>query len=186
MNRFGMVSLACVAMLAVSACSDLKRSLSRDKRAPDEFAVYQRAPLSVPPDFGLRPPTPGERRPQDNEPQNDARAALSRGSVPPSSPVPQGSPGVQALLHDTGADQAEPGIRAAVDRETTILAQESESVADSILFWREKVDMSNRVVNPEEESKRIRENQALGKPVNEGDVPVIEPRRKAILEGIFN
>ena len=177
--------MACAAMLVVSACSDAKRILTREKRSPDEFAVYQRAPLSLPPDFGLRPPAPGERRPTDQEPQNDARTALSRPGDR-SSPVPQGSPGLQALLRDTGADQAEPGIRATIDRETTILAAEDKTIADRILFWREPVDMTNRVVNPDEESRRIRENQALGKAVNDGNVPVIEPRRKAILEGLFN
>ena len=32
---------------------------------PDEFAVESRAPLTVPPDFDLRPPEPGAPRPQE-------------------------------------------------------------------------------------------------------------------------
>ena len=33
------------------------------KRSPDEFAVVRRAPLILPPDYGLRPPRPGETGP---------------------------------------------------------------------------------------------------------------------------
>jgi len=187
MTRIGTVSLALAVVMALSACSDAKRILTREKRAPDEFAVYQRAPLSLPPDFGLRPPAPGERRPQDQAPSNDARAALTQASgANRPSPVPQASPGLQALLRDTGANQAEPDIRLTINRETSILAEEEKTIADRILFWRDDVAASTNLVNPTEEQRRIRENQALGKPVNEGDVPVIEQRKKAIFEGIFD
>lgn len=186
MNRFGLASLACAAMLLVSGCSDAKRILTREKRSPDEFAVYQRAPLSVPPEFALRPPAPGERRPQDQTTESEARAALSRSGGARPSPVPQASPGLQALLRDTGADQAEPNIRATIDRETSILAEEEITIADRILFWRDPPQASSKLVDPSQESRRIRENQALGDPVNKGDVPVIEQRKKAIFEGIFD
>ena len=46
------------------------------KRVPDEFAVVQRAPLTIPPDFELRPPRPGEVRPQTGTTSDQARAAL--------------------------------------------------------------------------------------------------------------
>ena len=38
------------------ACAETRRALGFDKAPPDEFQVVQRAPLSVPPDFALRPP----------------------------------------------------------------------------------------------------------------------------------
>jgi len=40
-------------------------------------------------------------------------------------------------------------------------------------------------VDPVAESKRLQENQALGKPVTEGETPIITVRRKGVLEGIF-
>jgi Protein of unknown function (DUF3035) len=36
-----------------------------DQVGPDEFAVESRAPLTIPPEFDLRPPQPGAPRPQD-------------------------------------------------------------------------------------------------------------------------
>ena len=41
---------------------------------PDEFAVVTRAPLSLPPDYGLRPPRPGAARPNEASPRDDAQA----------------------------------------------------------------------------------------------------------------
>jgi len=42
------------------------------------------------------------------------------------------------------------------------------------------------VVSPQKELQRLQENQALGKPVNEGETPIIETKSKAPLEGLFD
>ena len=45
---------------------------------------------------------------------------------------------------------------------------------------------ADRVVDPTKESQRIRETQALGRPITEGQTPIIERRKKkGLLEGIF-
>lgn len=50
------VILAFVMILALSACStETKRKLGLANQAPDEFMVMSRAPLSLPPEYGLRP-----------------------------------------------------------------------------------------------------------------------------------
>jgi hypothetical protein len=41
------------------------------------------------------------------------------------------------------------------------------------------------VVDPQAEQQRIEENQALGKPVTEGETPTIERKKRGLLEGIF-
>ena len=46
------------------------------KVTPDEFRVVTKAPLVVPPDYALRPPAPGEPRPQELQPESAARTAL--------------------------------------------------------------------------------------------------------------
>ena len=43
----------------------MRRALGIDQGGPDEFAVESRAPLTIPPDFDLRPPQPGAPRPQE-------------------------------------------------------------------------------------------------------------------------
>lgn len=47
------ISSICVAMLC--ACGLTKKDLGFEKSSPDEMKVVSRAPLSIPPEFGLRP-----------------------------------------------------------------------------------------------------------------------------------
>ena len=58
--------LLCLAgALLISGCTDLKKAIGLERTSPDEFAVESRAPLTMPPDFDLRPPQPGAARPQE-------------------------------------------------------------------------------------------------------------------------
>jgi hypothetical protein len=175
----------------LGACDSVKKSLGREKRSPDEFAVYSRAPLSLPPQYGLRPPAPGSERPQAVNPKDTAQSALlgpqpsGRGGSAPLTTAPFGSSkGLQLLLRDAGALNAEPGIRILLNREHTILAEEDKTLAEKIMFWGVPTEYG-RVVDPAKEAQRIRENQALGKPITEGETPTIERKRRAILEGLF-
>ena len=44
---------------AVGGCDSLRQEAGLTKQSPDEFAVTTKAPLIIPPDFNLRPPSPG-------------------------------------------------------------------------------------------------------------------------------
>ena len=46
---------------SLSACSGVKKKLGLENSAPDEFLVTSRAPLSLPPEYDLRPVTDGSR-----------------------------------------------------------------------------------------------------------------------------
>lgn len=48
---------AVVAALALSACDSTKESLGLSPKAPDEFMVVPRAPLSLPPEYDFNPIT---------------------------------------------------------------------------------------------------------------------------------
>lgn len=176
--------------VGVGACSGSQEMLGLGKRSPDEFAVYSRAPLSLPPSYSLRPPTPGAARPDNVMPTDSARQAMlgGRSSTPgygaPSATVVGASTGTSAVLGKTGALEAEPGIRALVNEETSILAEEDQSFTERLMFWSTTTEYGT-VVNPLEERQRISENQALGKPVTTGTTPVIERKKRALLEGIF-
>jgi hypothetical protein len=177
-----------VGAVLLGGCEDVRSALGQTKSPPDEFAVYSRAPLSLPPDYGLRPPAPGRTRPQEVEPRNEARRAVlgAKGAATARRAAPAGStPGVQALLRSLGTQDANPNIRATINRETTILAEEDKSFAEAVMFWSTPTEYGT-VVDPTKEAKRIRENQALGRPLTEGEVPTIERKREALLEGIFN
>jgi hypothetical protein len=190
----GLIVVA-LAAAATVACGDTTRELlGQGKRSPDEFAVYSRTPLSLPPDYGLRPPgttAPGISAP--GSPTADARDALiGRGAggstVAAASAGPETSAyssGTRALLDRTGGLEADPAIRRVINEETSILADADRSFTDRLMFWRED-NPYGTVVDADAEARRIRENQALGQPVTAGRTPTIERRQRALLEGILN
>lgn len=195
--RFATLVFAGAVAATAGACSGSQEMLGLGKRSPDEFAVYSRAPLSMPPGYGLRPPEPGSDRPTPGTPGDQARQAMlsgrgassgyggayAGGSAP--TEVPGASTGTETMLARTGALDADPGIRAVVNAETSILAEEDQSFTERLMFW-SKPTAYGSVVDPLEEKQRISENQALGKSVTAGTTPVIERKRRALLEGIFN
>ena len=71
--------LVCFAgALFTSGCTDLKKAIGLEKTSPDEFAVESRAPLTMPPDFNLRPPQPGATRPQEKSSGQQARQTIEQ------------------------------------------------------------------------------------------------------------
>jgi Protein of unknown function (DUF3035) len=82
----GFLCLAGASLLP--GCTDLKRSIGLEKTSPDEFAVESRAPLTIPPDFELRPPQPGAARPQEKSSGQQARQVIEQAGP--------GEPGKQA------------------------------------------------------------------------------------------
>lgn len=193
MKRNGIIRILCVVAIGSSlpACEGARNAFGLDKQAPDEFAVVTRAPLSMPPDYGLRPPTPGAERPQEKTVRNEAREILlgnARGSSDDAAraAVASGrySPGEAALLSRAGALNVDPTIRQMVNRESAAVAEASAGMLDKVLFWREP-EPPGTIVDPEKEAQRLREARAMGDAVNKGDVPTIERKERGILEGIF-
>jgi Protein of unknown function (DUF3035). len=182
------VHLAAVAAaVALAGCQGVKQDLGIGvKRPPDEFAVYSRAPLSVPPDFALRPPAPGAGN--DSLAARNSAKDLLLGNAAGQSPAAasgQFSAGTEALLARTGGLNASSEVREQVNRESTILADAQLSFTERLMFWSDTPEQST-VVNAPAEAQRIREAQSLGKPVVTGETPIIEPRPRGALEGIFN
>lgn len=121
--------LLCVAALA--GCQSASRALGMGKITPDEFRVVTKAPLILPPDYSLRPPAPGEPRPQELQPESAARQALlgQRDSE-------VRSEGERLLAEKAGADKADPLIRYVVDDDFGSLAHKDKGFADWVMFWR--------------------------------------------------
>ncbi|RZJ44443.1 MAG: DUF3035 domain-containing protein [Brevundimonas sp.] len=120
-----------VSALALGACSGLQQSIGLSKVTPDEFLTVSTAPLTVPPEYGLRPPAPGQPRPQELAPESAARQILlgQRQSV-------TRTPGEQLLVAQAGGDRADPLARYVVDDEFGDLTHKEESWANRIMFWR--------------------------------------------------
>jgi len=64
-----------------------------DQVGPDEFAVESRAPLTIPPEFDLRPPQPGAPRPQEASSADKARKVID--TAGPGEPGKQATTGLK-------------------------------------------------------------------------------------------
>jgi len=183
MKHITIVALSVAAAVALSGCDGVRKTLTQTKAAPDEFAVYTRAPLTMPPDYGLRPPSEAEAAARKgDDPQDTAKRVLLGNRSAQVAPIQAATPGTTALLARAGAHQAEPGIRQTVNRETSAFAEEDQNFMEALMFD----PNPGVVVNPKEELQRLQENQALGKAVNDGETPIIEKKSKAPLEGFFD
>jgi hypothetical protein len=72
----------------IAGCTDFKKTIGLEPTLPDEFAVESRAPLTIPPDFELRPPQPGASRPQEKSADQQAKQVIEQAGP--------GEPGRQA------------------------------------------------------------------------------------------
>jgi hypothetical protein len=173
--------------LAVSACGGFRDQLGLNKQSPDEFRVVSRAPLTLPPDYSLRPPEPGAPRPQVGTPAQQAERAVFANSQNPAvqqqAIVPR-TAGEVALLQAAGATEADPNIRLIVNRETNQINEEADYFVDRLVFWN-TTTAAGTIVDPVAETRRLQENAALGQPPTTGPTPQIERRRKAPLEDLF-
>jgi hypothetical protein len=206
-RRGALLALACsLALLTTQGCDTLKEQAGLTKRAPDEFTVVTKAPLVMPPDFTLRPPKPGAKRPQEVQPTSKARSvvlnsagvqrttsaqaaqsartALAAGREPQAAANGEPSGAEHTLLSKAGALDSDSSIREVVNRETTLLAEKDSSFADRLIFWQKKPPFGS-TLDAEKESQRLREAAAKGESPDSGETPVIRRRQRGILEGIF-
>lgn len=173
--------------LSLAGCSNAGEGLARTfgftRESPDEFAVTTQPPLSMPPDYAIRPPQPGASRPQAVSDTRQAEEAL----IPQTALGATGgtggmSAGQQALIQQAGPP-APAGIRNEVDQEAAKSAS-GQSFADRLMFW-QTPEPSGIVVDPQKEAKRLREDAALGKSPLVGETPIIQPKPRGWFEGIF-
>ena len=89
-----LLAVACLSLTVLPGCADLRRAVGMDQIGPDEFAVESRAPLTIPPDFALRPPQPGAPRPQEVTSAERARKVID--TAGPGEPGKQATPALKA------------------------------------------------------------------------------------------
>src|SRR5436190_2276197 len=158
-----MVATALVAAAGLAGCQSTSKALGMSKITPDEFRVVTKAPLVVPPDYALRPPAPGEPRPQELQPESAARNALLGQRE-----AEQRSDGEKMLVAKAGAEKADPLVRYVVDDEFGDIAHKEKTFADRVMFWKKgdasaapaaaagtALDGSNAPLDPAAEQARI-------------------------------
>lgn len=126
--RSSLPLLALCAAVATGCSSD--GPLGGNRNAPDEFAILTKPPLTVPPDYALRPPRPGETRPEELSTSERTQQLIlgDTSSAPPSN-------GELALIQAAGAVEVDPSIRAILAAENGGRVDKDDSLANRLLFW---------------------------------------------------
>jgi hypothetical protein len=171
-------------LVALGGCSGdgLARTFGLTRDAPDEYTVTTRAPLSMPPDYNLRPPRPGAPRPQEQSARQQAQEALAPQTAL-DSPQDGASPGQAALLQEAGPP-APSDIRRRVDQDARYAAND-DSFIDKVLYWR-KPDTQHVQIDAQKESQRLRQNAALGERPDVGQTPIIEQKKQGWFSSLFS
>jgi len=175
-----------LSFLALTACAgnDVKDTLGLTRHAPDEYRVVSRPPLSVPPQFNLRPPaTPGDHT-NPNAADDQAKSLIlgtpsGNTFALPSASDTQAAP-VQAktsakptpetsLLEKAGATNADPNVRTVIEKEkaAAVQVQEEKDWWDLSILPEKK----EPTVAAKKEAERLKKNEEEGKPVTEGETP---------------
>jgi hypothetical protein len=182
---------------------DVKEKLGLNREGPDEYRVVPRPPLTVPPEFNLRPPGESSTYVSGMPAQNRAHDQVTGGdtSTPavPDAPASSSNPFTNAaavtpvtsgalpsssdsqLLANAGANKADPQIR------QKLLDDKMNGVGgakDPNYLFGGKTQ-SDTLVDPTKEADRLKQDKEQNKPPTAGDTPVIAPEDKGLLGTIF-
>jgi hypothetical protein len=166
MNKPIALVVVLAAATATSGCGTLSRAIGAGKNSPDEFNIVTSAPLTLPPDYSLRPPRPGEPRPQEMAPGDEARAALFGQDV-----AAGASQGERRLVSNAGAEAVDPNIRDQIDYEAQGLVRRDEGFVNSILNFGGSSN-PNVSVDANAEARRLEEQEAIRRATGGGQVTI--------------
>lgn len=180
--------LILASVIALTACGSVKRELGVDRNSPDEFMVVKRAPLSLPPDYNLRPPSDSAETRTSIAAPATAKTAEEVVLGKQEKNASQGS-SEKALLEKLSAASASPDIRRQIEEDNGYISFKNRSVSDKLIFWADEAPSADKeveepLVDPAAEAARLKKNKDEGHPVTTGDVPVIE-KKKSTLDKIF-
>jgi hypothetical protein len=171
MNKTMTLVALAAAAAATSACSTISQVTGSARSSPDEFRVVTQAPLTLPPDYSLRPPRPGEARPYQREPGAEARAALFGDNV-----GTEASQGERAFVTAAGAQTADDQIRETIDYETQNVVRRDQGFVDRVLTFGGSGGDQAAPLNPEEEERRLAEDEAIRRATGGGEVTIERDR----------
>jgi hypothetical protein len=171
MNKPITVLAVLAAATAASGCASMQRALGAARSAPDEFRVVTQAPLTLPPDYSLRPPRPGETRPQELQPDDEARAALFGQQI-----APNASQGERMLVANAGAEAVDPTIRETIDFESQNIVRRNQDFVDRLLSFGGSSAPRAAPLDAEAEAERLERDEAIRRATGGGQV-VIERDR---------
>ena len=182
------VTLMALGAVVLGGCSALENFGGTKKVSPDEFKIVSHSPLTMPPNADLRPPRPGEPRPQEVSPADQAKEELAQAMAgrvqqQAAKETAAGDASERALVAKASSGGVDPNIRSQVNRETRTLADQDKTFIDSLIFWQE-APQQGTIIDPAKEQQRLRDAQVSGQPSSE-PTPTIKRRQRGWLEGAF-
>lgn len=187
--QFGIV---CAVAASVAGCDTIRSAAGQDKQPPDEFAIVTKAPLVIPPDYNLRPPTAGAAPTNQVAPTQAAQAALftaDAATVAASLP-PTMSTGERYLLVNAGVQNADPAIRQEIASDAASTRAADDSFTNTLLFG-STTTAADPAVNADAEARRIDAQKAGGATAPAPTTPAAPPpppeeKKGSWLDDLFN
>ena len=135
-RRLFSFAVLAAALGLLSACESFREEAGLTKQSPDEFAVTTKAPLIIPPDFNLHPPSPGAAPLNQTDPTSSAELAMFNNSDPSTVAAQMAgsySPGEKMLLANAGVQNSDPTIRAQLQSDEKNMQGADASFTDKLL-----------------------------------------------------
>ena len=158
-NLFYVLLFALTAMLPLTACSSskAKKALGVGRQSPDEFAVVERAPLTLPPSYQLTPPQPGAPRPQETSTTEQARALITGDAAIKTAGM---SSAEATLVQKAGGGDANPEIRSVLNNEYGVVPEgaASDRTIDKLNPFSDGDPTKGKILDPTEEADALRED----------------------------
>jgi len=135
--------------LFLYSCGGVKENIGLIKKAPDEFQVYEKKPLSVPPTFELRPPLDSDLVSEDSDLNN----VIFREEANTDESLTIGD---EVLLISIGEKDTEKDIRKVINNENSI-SEVEKPLLDKILDFEPifEGEKKESIIDADEEKKRI-------------------------------
>ena len=158
------------ALLVGCSVDSVRETMGMGKRSPDEYLIVERAPLSVPPSYELRPPSASDLEAQYASLRKRAQDILIGSANGGEKPMSESE---LAFLSDAGALNSGSEIRHIIDTERGVRFVDDDRFVDELMFWTDK-EGTEFIVDPVAEAERLRRNALSGMPVTYGASPTIE------------
>ena len=171
----------------LTGCGEVRSMLGQNKQSPDEFAVLSQAPLSIPPNFTLRAPEPGAKRPKKTSKRSDIKRIVLKSEAANAmnpTPIIGGASGEKSLRNLLGTSSAKPDIRRLLNEENKELIYTDQRFINKLLKW-PSGSATRSLIDAASESERIKTNLDSGKPINQGETPVIKESGKNFIKKLF-
>ncbi len=155
-------TLLIFALMITSGCSGKVGDIVNLSRSvPDEFAVVKRKPLTVPPDFGLRPPEESDRHSKVAlyDTRAEAQNALFGSANTETTAVVNLDAADMAFLYNVG--ESEPNIRRLIEQESTDLIHADRNFVKDLFRGLLPEEPPGKALDPVEAERRVKQTLLL-------------------------